>query len=168
MPNLPGCFGGSDNKNRGRQRFHLHGSKSANRTDSPAPFLTHLKETAFQAALSLRNANRFDTSAGDLKTDGSDQPGTSPPAIPGYEIVNELGRGGMGVVYLARQVGLNRLVALKMILAGAHAGARDLERFRHEAEAVARLRHPNIVQIYDIGESGGIPYFCSNSSRGAA
>jgi serine/threonine-protein kinase len=65
----------------------------------------------------------------------------------------------MGVVYQARQAGANRLVALKMIRAGEHAGAPERARFRAEAEAVGRLQHPNIVQIYEVGEHGGLPFF---------
>ena len=86
-------------------------------------------------------------------------PGRSVPAIPGYEILGELGRGGMGVVYKARQLRLNRPCAIKMILAGAHATPEAVARFLGEAEAVARLQHRHIVQIYSIGEADGLPFF---------
>ncbi len=81
------------------------------------------------------------------------------PAIPDYEILGELGRGGMGVVYKARQVLLNRPCVLKMILAGAHAGDEATVRFLAEAEAVARLQHTNIVQIHHVGRADGLPFF---------
>jgi len=86
------------------------------------------------------------------------QPAVGP--IPGYEILSVLGRGGMGIVYQARQVQLKRLVALKMIRAGDLADDSERARFRTEVEAVARLHHPNIVQIYQVGEHNGQP-FCA-------
>ena len=100
---------------------------------------------------------------------GDGAPGVSPvsrrygprpewPVIPGYELRQKLGEGGMGVVFLARQVGLNRPVAIEMIRGGSQARPEHFARFRVEAEAIARLRHPHVIQIYDIGEAGGLPY----------
>src|SRR5262245_6986447 len=81
------------------------------------------------------------------------------PTIAGYVIEGELGRGGMGVVYRARQTGLDRPCALKMILAGAHATPESAARFLAEAAAIAKLQHPHIVQIHHIGEAEGLPFF---------
>jgi hypothetical protein len=79
--------------------------------------------------------------------------------VPGYEVLGLLGRGGMGVVYQARQVQADRLVALKMILHAEHTGADGRTRFQSEARAVARLQHPHIVQVYEVGEHNGLPFF---------
>ena len=79
--------------------------------------------------------------------------------MPGYDILDELGRGGMGVVYLARQIRLNRLCALKMILAGDHASQSAALRFQTEAETIARLRHAHIAQIYHIGDCDGQVFY---------
>jgi WD40 repeat protein len=101
----------------------------------------------------------------DATTDAAPAPAPSAgarralPAVPGYEVLGELGRGGMGVVYRARQVRLNRPCALKMILAGAHATPEAATRFLAEAEAIARLEHPHIVRIHHVGEADGLPFF---------
>ena len=81
------------------------------------------------------------------------------PTVPGYEILGILGRGGMGVVYKARQLALQRVVALKMVRDWTNARAKELVRFRAEAEVIARLHHPNIVQIFDVGTVESRPYF---------
>jgi WD40 repeat protein/tRNA A-37 threonylcarbamoyl transferase component Bud32 len=80
------------------------------------------------------------------------------PAVEGYEILADLGRGGMGIVYKARHLGLDRIVALKMIRAGEGADGEERKRFAGEARAVARLQHPNIVQIHEVGEADGRPF----------
>jgi WD40 repeat protein len=81
------------------------------------------------------------------------------PDIPGFQVQAELGRGGMGVVYKAIEIKLNRVVAVKMILAGGHASGPALLRFLGEAKAIAQLRHPNIVQLFEAGQHQGLSYF---------
>jgi serine/threonine protein kinase len=90
------------------------------------------------------------------------------PSVPGYEVLELLGRGGMGVVYKARQQSLKRIVALKMIRDGALADEEARKRFRREAVAVARLRHPHIVQVYEIGEQDGCPFFALEYVEGGS
>jgi serine/threonine-protein kinase len=114
----------------------------------------HRQDTAERGPSFVQAANTIDRPA-------SNEPGAAGhgPQIREYEILEELGRGGISVVYRAFHHGLKREVALKMILAGAHASPGQLERFRAEAEAVAQLQHANIVQIYDVGQYEGLPYF---------
>jgi eukaryotic-like serine/threonine-protein kinase len=92
----------------------------------------------------------------------------SPLQIPGYEILGQLGVGGMGIVYKARQVALNRVVALKMSRGGGLVNAEELARFKAEGEAVARLHHPNIIQIYEVGQWNGCPYFSLEYAEGGS
>jgi tetratricopeptide (TPR) repeat protein/predicted Ser/Thr protein kinase len=89
-----------------------------------------------------------------------------PAPFDDYEILEELGRGGMGIVYKARQKSLGRFVALKMIGRGETASPRERRRFESEARAVAKLAHPNIVQIYEVGETGGRPFFSQEFVQG--
>jgi serine/threonine protein kinase/Flp pilus assembly protein TadD len=114
-----------------------------------------LVELPFRKLLLKQSASKVNVTA--LSEPGC-QSRSNLPQIPGYEVIAELGRGGMGVVYQARHCFLKRLVALKMILAGPHANPRTRARFRTGAEAVARLQHPNIVQIHDVGECDDIPF----------
>ncbi len=81
------------------------------------------------------------------------------PVIPGYEIIRELGRGGMGVVYEARQIRLNRLVAVKVLLGGSYATVTSQERFKAEVDAIGRMQHPNLIQVFDVGEYDGRVYY---------
>ena len=111
----------------------------------------------------------------DLSSDHIDQPAdrTENLAIDGdivigYDILEELGRGGMGVVYKARDRKLKRTVALKMIISGLHASDEEMRRFQLEAEAVAKLQHPNIVQIYEVSEHEGRPYIALEFADGGS
>ncbi|HET6326718.1 MAG TPA: protein kinase [Planctomycetaceae bacterium] len=104
--------------------------------------------------------------------DGERHPGVTPdsklPQIAGYEVRAILGYGGVGMVYKARHLKLKRDIALKMLLLGAYARPHERERFVREAEAVAGLQHPNIVQVYDVGEFEGRPYFTMELMNGGS
>ena len=124
--------------------------------DLEAPRLGHSGEQS-PAPLS-QNAFTLGSSAHPSGDPDSSEPDLPFPQIDGYEFLNILGHGGMGVVYKARQQRLNRLVAVKMIRSGSLARLEDVARFRIEADAIAKLCHANIVQIFDVGENAGLPY----------
>ena len=125
---------------------------------------------------STQSPTIHDTSAGSLGNladgsephDGIDKKSRILKRLASYEILNEIGRGGMGVVYKAHDPRLKRVVALKVILAGGHAGEVELARFQTEAESVARLKHQNFVHIYEVGSDEGLPFlaleYCAGGS----
>lgn len=128
--------------------------------DSEDEVMRHLKSLPEWSA--SRSSNYLDTTISDrARTEREPSPDVvvAWPDVPGYEILGELGRGGMGVVFKARQLALQRVVAIKMLRNWTQAGEKEFARFRAEAEAIARLQHANIVQIYDVGDAGGRPYF---------
>src|SRR5262249_55159346 len=92
-----------------------------------------------------------------VRPDWTPAPAAEP--VPGYLVLEALGGGGQGEVAKARQLSLGRIVALKMILGAGHVGPSELARFRTEAESIARLQHPNVVQVYEVGEHRGLPFF---------
>ena len=108
-----------------------------------------------------------ETNAGTVTIAKNGKPGSdnlamrvgSQPVIPGYEIIRELGRGGMGVVYEARQERLNRLVAVKVLLGGRYATVTSQARFKAEVDAIGRMQHPNLIQVFDVGEYDGRVYY---------
>ncbi|MDB5310160.1 MAG: serine/threonine protein kinase [Gemmataceae bacterium] len=111
----------------------------------------------------------FPPATGSGGCDSEPPAGSTPlPEIPGYVVEGVLGLGGMGVIFRARHLRLNRVVALKMALAGAYAGRHERERFQREAEAVAALRHPNVVQVHDVGDAAGRPYFTMEFVEGGS
>src|SRR5262245_34319650 len=143
-----------------RRRFPEYGPQLG-------PFLDGLQRaaaTADSAAESVAGHDPFSTTPelppGEPPRRAATPGGGGLPCIPGYEVLGVLGRGGMGVVYKARHLALNRVVALKMILSGTQASVELRDRFRREAELVARVPHPNIVQIHEVGEHDGHP-FCA-------
>lgn len=119
------------------------------------------------AAAQMADAIARTTLARDGSRDSVTPPAHAiPPSFGDFEIISELGRGGMGVVWRARQISLNRPVALKMVLRGNLASEADRARFRGEAAAAARLAHPNIVTVHEVGERDGLPYFAMQFIEG--
>ena len=143
---------------------HVEGCAACQQTLDELTDATYRELDPAIGALIVRNADEpgldVDPIGRTLDATASDgeRVGRGLPTVAGYEIEIELGRGGMGVVYKARHIRLNRTCALKMILAGAHASPQEANRFVTEAEAIARLEHPSIVRIHQIGDAAGLPF----------
>jgi serine/threonine protein kinase/tetratricopeptide (TPR) repeat protein len=138
-------------------------------SEATASFAPDSKD-AGQDSTAITSTHSRDSTGFVLRTDqnGSQATTLTAETIHGYEILDVLGRGSMGIVYKALQPGLKRIVALKMILSGEFAGSQELVRFRGEAEVIARLQHPNIVQIYEIGSDKGRPFFSMEFVEGTS
>ncbi len=136
-----------------RRQFDLHRALAQGATPPPSEAATLAPMPAGDVVVPETRA----PAAGERSGDAGEAPGGV--TVPGYAVLGLLGKGGMGVVYKARQVALGRTVALKMILHAEHAGDDERRRFHAEAEAVASLQHSNIVQIHEVGEHQGLPYF---------
>jgi eukaryotic-like serine/threonine-protein kinase len=131
-------------------------------TEPPAPGATTVQKSADRSAdgtVSFSIDPQLLDPESTLVPDDKTARDSRLPQVPGYEVLEVLGRGGMGIVYNARQTRLDRFVALKMILRGAGADGEHLLRFEAEARAVAAIEHANIVRIFEIGEHNGLPYF---------
>src|SRR5262245_45036870 len=144
----------------------------AGRTPEPEAWLARYPELASDLAEFFADRAALERLAAPLR---SVTPGSLPAEVIGdYELLEEIARGGMGVVYRARQRSLNRVVALKMVLSGRLVSVADVERFRHEAESVAQLDHPHIVPIYEVGEwragerTPAVPYFSMKLVEGGS
>ncbi|MBA4191920.1 MAG: hypothetical protein C0467_28405 [Planctomycetaceae bacterium] len=140
--------------------LELHYRRAAGESPTADEYLQRFPDHAELIATAFASPVRPSLSTATAEgATGNSSPVRQPPTVPGYNLLGELGRGGMGVVYKAHHLKLNRTVALKMILGGAHVSPEQLARFIAEAQATARMHHPHIVQIHEIGETDGLPYF---------
>ncbi len=144
--------------------YELRQAEGVTRAEYERRFPTYREELAALLPDDTGRGGAYAT----LQDGGGGAQATWPPAVGAYDILGELGSGGMGIVYKARHQDLGRVVALKMIQGTGRAHVESVRRFRTEARAIARLQHPNVVQIYDIGEHEGCPYFALELCEGGS